>query len=310
MSAPTKIKLNTIIEERVNELIEETVRYEVSQYTHIMTKRVSEQIEGLLHRIITQQIKKVDFPQGSIHHTSINFTGFGKEMIHNIEETNLPGVEDFSKKVELTLIENGVVVENTLFAKNIEAENIILSENFYNKIEERVKNIIPDVPNIDHLNKGYKDLQNKINQKTKEISVNQLEVSGESILSDVLYTTPGNKRVGINTMEPGSALTVWDQEAEVSIGKHEANTSFIGTTRNQNLNIVTNNKTAIGIDKNGTVSIDKIRLLGRDIGESDNVPGHKGSHGDIYLNKNIQQGTPIGWICIEGTKWSAFGNVE
>ena len=111
-------------------------------------------------------------------------------------------------------------------------------------------------------------------------------------------------------MEPGSALTVWDQEAEVSIGKHEANTSFIGTTRNQNLNIVTNNKTPIGIAKNGTVSIDKIRLLGRDIGESDNLPGHKGAHGDIYLNKNVQQGTPIGWVCIEGTKWSAFGNVE
>ena len=50
----------------------------------------------------------------------------------------------------------------------------------------------------------------------------ELEVTGESLLSDVLYTTPGNRRVGINTMDPSDASTVWDQETEIVIGKHKA----------------------------------------------------------------------------------------
>ena len=40
----------------------------------------------------------------------------------------------------------------------------------------------------------------------------ELQVSGESLLSGSLYTT--QKRVGINTIEPASALSIWDQEIE------------------------------------------------------------------------------------------------
>ncbi len=309
MSNSTRVNLKSSIEERVNELIEETVKNEVSQYTHLLTKRVTERIDQLLDNILTKQITQLNFPQASIPHKSIDFTDFSKDFISDIDEMFIPGIEDFSKKVELTLIENGVVVENTLFAKNIEAENIELSDKVLSRLEERFRTIIPEIPDIEHLNQCCREVKEKLSHKDTEISIHELEVTGESILSDVLYTTPGNKRVGINTMEPSAALTVYDQEAEVSFGRFQNNESFIGTTNKQKLNIVANKRVAIGVDPDGCVTIKKLKLFEREISQSNNVPGHAGTRGDIYLNKKVRTGEPVGWVCLEGTKWAPFGTV-
>ena len=138
----------------------------------------------------------------------------------------------------------------------------------------------------------------------------ELDVAGEAYLSGVLYTTPGNKRVGINTMDPSDALCVWDQEAEVVIGKHANQEGYIGTRRRQALNIGSNNNVGIKISPQGEVEINKLNLCGRTIGTSDHVPGEAAKQGDIKLNTRPQNGQPVGWVCIDGNRWSAFGIIE
>jgi hypothetical protein len=126
----------------------------------------------------------------------------------------------------------------------------------------------------------------------------------------VLYTTPGNKRVGINTMEPSDALTVWDQETEVVIGKHASQEGYIGTRRRQDLNIGANNKVGLKIRSDGTVSMDKLELLGRTIGSSKTIPGHAAKKGDIVLNDNPAVGGYVGWVCLDGIRWAGYGKIE
>jgi len=154
------------------------------------------------------------------------------------------------------------------------------------------------------------EMDAKIQVNAARNQLNELEVSGEALLSDVLYTTPGNKRVGINTMEPSDALTVWDQETEVVIGKHASQEGYIGTRRRQDLNIGANNKVGIKVRSDGTVSMDKLELLGRTISSGKSIPGHAAKKGDIVLNDNPTVGGYVGWVCLDGIRWAGYGKID
>ena len=182
-----------------------------------------------------------------------------------------------------------------------------------NKITDRVIASLPAVDKIE-----VKDYAPDISRLEKQISdaatrshhLKELEVSGEALLSDVLYTTPGNRRVGINTMEPSDALTVWDNEVEIVVGKHKVQEGYIGTRRRQTVNIGANNKVGVTVNSEGVVGIDKLQLMGRTISDSDTVPGHAARRGDLVLNNNVKQGDYIGWVCLDGLRWAGFGKVE
>jgi hypothetical protein len=154
------------------------------------------------------------------------------------------------------------------------------------------------------------EIEARISVNEKRNNLNELEVSGEALLSDVLYTTPGNKRVGINTLDPSDALTVWDQECEVVIGKHASQEGYIGTRRRQDLNIGANNAVGLKIRSDGTVVLDKLELQGKVISSSGSIPGHAAKRGDIVLNTKPVQGGYIGWVCLDGLKWTGFGKIE
>jgi hypothetical protein len=154
------------------------------------------------------------------------------------------------------------------------------------------------------------EMDAKIQVNAARNQLNELEVSGEAMLSDVLYTTPGNKRVGINTMEPSDALTVWDQETEVVIGKHKTQEGYIGTRRRQDLNIGANNQVGITVRSDGTVALNKLELQGKVISSGDTIPGHAAKRGDIVLNTKPAVGGYIGWVCLDGLRWAGFGKIE
>ena len=229
----------------------------------------------------------------------------------------LSSIEDLGTSVELTVLDGAVVIENkiitnTVKAQDIETHNI---KTKYLEVGDLFKNSIADyvigrLPKSDttELDNKITELREQIN--TRKNSFRELEVTGEAVLSDVLYTTPGNRRVGINTMEPSDALTVWDSEVEVVVGKHKAQEGYIGTRRRQELNIGANNKVGIVIKNDGTVAIDKLQLLNRTISENETVPGFAAKRGDIVLNSNPQPGTFVGWVCIDGIRWAGFGRIE
>ena len=216
---------------------------------------------------------------------------------------------------------DAVVVENKIITNQINT-NTVVTDNLITKdidttqpwVSALKKDFIESIPKP----AAPKDWSFKVAEMEARIKVNeergghlkQLEVSGEALLSDVLYTTPGNNRVGINTMEPSDALTVWDQEAEVVIGKHKKQEGYIGTRRRQSINIGANNKVGVTITSEGTVIIDKLQLQGKIISSSRDVPNHASKQGDIVFNTNPQVGKYIGWVCLDGIRWAGFGKIE
>jgi len=136
-------------------------------------------------------------------------------------------------------------------------------------------------------------------------NLKKLTVLGEADFNNTVFVA--NKRLGINTREPNSVLSIWDEECEVSIGKHSEQTSFIGSTRKQNLKIGVNNKGAITIDNTGLVTIDQLQVGKQKISHGSDVPGYSGTKGDIVFNINVGPKNPVfAWMCVGGFNWVAL----
>jgi len=312
----TRVQLKHSLEQRVEELIEETVRHAVGNYAHLIQKSVSQRFDQLIEQVVRKAISEIKFPQASINHSAIDFTGCNINRLEGVDTLRISGIESFAKDVQLTVLEDNVVVENKLVADSISVDNLNVNNLTVKHLELDAEtyagikhDILVSVPVPRSYDEDIQRLETKLSQ-SKAGSFNELEVSGETLLSDVLYTTPGNRRVGINTMDPSDALTVWDQETEVVIGKHKAQEGYIGTRRRQDINIGANNKVGITVRSDGSVAINKLELLGRTIGESSSVPGHAAKKGDIVLNNKPEVGNPIGWVCLDGIRWSGFGVVQ
>jgi hypothetical protein len=111
-------------------------------------------------------------------------------------------------------------------------------------------------------------------------------------------------------MDPSDALTVWDNETEVVIGKHKAHEGYIGSRRRQDINIGANNKVGIVVRSDGSVVIDKLVLIEIEISTGNSIPGTAAKRGDIVLNTSPDIGKFVGWVCIDGIRWAGFGRIE
>jgi hypothetical protein len=132
--------------------------------------------------------------------------------------------------------------------------------------------------------------------------LNNLSVKGEAEVNDTLFVV--NKRIGVNTTSPSMALSIWDEEVSIVVGKLKAQTAFIGTSGIQALGIGINKRPEITIHEDGIVSIDKLRVGQNRIKYESELPGYKGVKGDITFNTAITKDSMIfAWVCLGGHKW-------
>lgn len=115
--------------------------------------------------------------------------------------------------------------------------------------------------------------------------------------------TANNTRVGINTDAPTSALSVWDNEVTIDIGKRSQNTAQLGTNKAQDLVLITNNKEQVKIDKDGVTWINKLKVGRNSISHDTTTPGYQGAKGDIVFNTAYVPGGTFAWICLGAFRW-------
>ncbi len=139
-------------------------------------------------------------------------------------------------------------------------------------------------------------------------TIKQLEVTGEAQLCGSFYA--GNKRVGINTTEPAAALSVWDEEIEIVLGKHSSNRSYIGTLRQQEVVLGAHNKQNIILSINGVTAIKTLVADRTKFSSSDKAPNHQSEMGSVCFNTKPDIGLPYGWICLGGARWGIMGLIE
>jgi hypothetical protein len=128
-----------------------------------------------------------------------------------------------------------------------------------------------------------------------------LTATGTVKLGNTVTILP--RRLGINTMEPEMALSIWDEEISVMMGKLSQDRAYIGTGRRQGLAFGIDRKVALEIESSGMVAVKQLRVDRWIIGHDKDLPGYSGTRGDIVFNHDPKPESPFAWICLGGFRW-------
>lgn len=136
----------------------------------------------------------------------------------------------------------------------------------------------------------------------------ELQVKGESLFNNSVYIT--DKRLGINTLEPGAVLAVWDEEVEVQVSKKRKDTAQIGSIRNQTVILSSNNKENITLHTDGSVAVTSLKIGNMQFGSAETAPNYESAKGTVVFNENPSLGGPLGWVSLGGARWANFGIID
>lgn len=267
-----------------------------------------------------------------------------------ISEFSSTGIDDRATNVALTILDTDTVIENNLLTKhltvdgnmtingefivngNVPTESKFYKElisstssstlqkldatlfaNFSNTIFDRIRIEGIDLQKITINNKeilnGNSLGSEIVNSNLQNLGLlKELQVSGESFLSQTLYVT--SKRVGINTVEPGSALSIWDDEIEIVAQKRQKDVGQLGTLRQQKLILSSNNKDNITLEPDGSVRVNEIKMGNLKFTASESPPNFVSERGHVVWNSNPSVGGPLGWICLGAANWANFGIID
>ena len=308
-------------------------------------------VERLINQATVQEtmarLSAIDINPTIKQRVDENMEVFTDSIMKNFTST---GIVDQATKLELTVMDDAVVVESCLTANSVEAVDHV-----------RVKNLIV-TGSVNTDNPSWDSLANEISQKTLDkltdtwnknlveqvalqikengIDFDQIVLNGtkiidgnrltrtvvESNLQSVgvlrTLTVSGeskfnndtlnvlNKRLGINTESPEKALGVWDEEVSVVIGKHKLNQAYIGTNRDQSVAIGVNREPQIEIDTTGLTRIKQLQIGLHKISHATQVPGWSGTRGDIVFNSNPGDDRVFAWVCLGAYKWQTLKSAE
>jgi len=267
-----------------------------------------------------------------------------------IENFSSTGIDDRSTGVALTILDDATVIENNLLTKDLTVEGLVsingnlsingevdrecvfytnliketttsalsnmnrgLFDSFSSLVFDKIKTDGLDLTKI-KLNGADVITDNKlgstiISSNLQHLGVlKELQVSGESLLAETLYVTP--KRVGINTIEPSAALSIWDQEVEIVANKKSAGVGNFGTPRNQKLILTSNNKENITLDTDGSATINDLRIGTMKFTSAAEPPNYVSQRGHVVWNTNPNPGGPMGWVCLGASNWANFGIID
>ena len=259
------------------------------------------------------------------------------------------GIDDQATKIQLTTMDETTVVENILTARelnivdgatinnlavrgSINTDNPawdMLAQNISEKTVASIdatwrERLVAEVTQqIESRGVNFNEVRindqvvvegNKLGEFITESNLRKvgalkdLTVTGKSVLYDTLAVVNG--RVGINTDTPEMALSVWDEEVAVNVGKFKENQAYIGTSRAQGLSLGVNRVPQLDISIDGITTIKQLRVGVHMISHAPTVPGYAGTRGDIVFNSSYQDDRVFAWVCLGAHKWQTLKSAE
>lgn len=320
-------------------------RIDTIDFTQSVTNAVAQQFEAHIERTVWPD-DSINFSAIKQHEISITGDCVSGGIITNFSST---GIDDRATDCKVTILDESTIIENgiittsadikgdvtiegdlilkgTIPSDSLAFKNIVenasvtvknnLNAELFASYSETIFQKIKD-EGID-LNQITMDgeaaiTSNKIGIRITESNlqklgvVRELQTSGETFLSESLYVS--NKRVGVNTIDPGHALSVWDQEVEIVTGKRSQDVGMIGTVRNQDLLITSNNKNNLICKPDGSVCIDNLVVGSTSMISVTSAPNSNSNIGTIAWNQRPEIGQPIGWVSLGGARWAKFGTI-
>jgi hypothetical protein len=292
-----------------------------------MSSRISEQISAVpVASIVAQEVES-------------NMQRWQQQLL---AQTRTHGIKDMASACELVISDGAVVVQAGLAAQDLLVQQDLVTQNLvvkgaintdcqsWNELAQTVadrtqqllgqawqQELVQQVLDLAHDRgidfssvtiKGTPLIQGtQLNPAITESSLQrlgnlqELTVLGSVSLAQTLEAK--NHRVGINTDTPDMALSIWDEEVSISVGKISRDRAWIGSSRNHAVDIGTNRRRAITIEPDGLVVIDRLRLDRWQISFGNSVPNYSGTRGDLVVNHDPKPNSPFAWRCLGGFKW-------
>jgi len=303
-------------------------------------------LEQLVGQAVVQRttvhIGSIDINKVINQRVDENMQNLAQQLSVNFAST---GIEDKATSCQLTVMDDTTVVENQLIAKDlniigstvvndlivqgsINTDNsswdslaAVVSEKTLEKLTDSwTKNLIDQVADqiklsgIDFTDvsiDGNKLLTNGelspavIKSSLQQLgNLTELIVTGPASINETV--TVVKNRLGINTVEPEMALSIWDEEISLIIGKNKTNQAYIGTNRDQGIAIGVNRIPQLEIDNTGLTKIKKLQIGVHCVSFSVEVPGWSGTRGDIVFNANPGVDQVFAWVCLGAYKWQTL----
>jgi hypothetical protein len=340
---------SSIIKTTVDQSVEQIVLSAIDQFGQ--DPEWQARVERMINQTITYEtvahLSAIDIGPAIKQQVNERMETFTKSLLENFTST---GIADQATKCELVIMDDAVVVENCLTAKNIEAvdsmqvQNLVVtgSINTDNKSWDSLASNISE-KTLEQLTTSWKEtLVDQVSTQIKEngIDFEQVRVNGEVVIDKnqltrnivnsslqsvgtlKTLTVSGetklnndtlnvlNKRIGINTDSPEKALGIWDEEVSIVVGKHKLNQAYIGTNREQSVVIGVNREPQIEIDISGLTRIKQLQVGVHKISHATQVPGWSGTRGDIVFNANPAADRVFAWVCLGAYKWQTLKSAE
>ena len=108
-------------------------------------------------------------------------------------------------------------------------------------------------------------------------TLEDLKVSGDASFGEFVFVNSTFNRLGIGTEEPNSAISIIDNNVEITIGSPQYNLATVGTHSNHDLGIVTDNIPRITVRSSGEVQV----------GDANNNSAVMRVYGTIYADNII-----------------------
>ena len=304
-------------------------------------------VDSIVSEIVTFPDHSI--PLNSLNLENLRLTGDSIQggIIQNFGST---GIDDQATACQVTIMDEVTVVENNLLTKDLTVKGTATIEGdlnvtgtipesshlFQSVVAAATNNVRTSLDQV--VFKSYADMVlntiradgldlTKITVNGQEVVngnnlstfitasnlqklgvLQELQVQGESLFADTMYIS--TKRVGINTIEPAQALSIWDQEIEVGVGKQSNNTAIIGTPRNQTLVVSSNGKNNLVLTPDGSATVNKINMGTMSFTVGDAPPSNNQPKGSIVFNSNPSLGGPLGWVSLGDAKWANFGVID
>jgi len=313
----------------------------------VWLEKVERQITQSAADQVVRQFGQIDLNPIIKERVDENMHLFQQGLLKDFAST---GISDQATTCQLTVMDDTTVVENQLTARNVNVVNVAVIQDLVVKGSVNIdNNSWTDLANgisqktLDRLSTDWQTVLtqqvaehikinginfdavtvggeplisgNTLSRTITDTSIQQtgtlrtLDVAGESTFNNQTLNVL-NKRIGVNTLTPEMALSIWDEEVSVVVGKNKANEAYIGTNRAQAVSIGVNRVPQIEINADGLTRIKQLQVGLHRISHATQVPGWSGNKGDIVFNANLGDDRVFAWVCIGAHRWKTLKSAE
>ena len=336
-----KTAIKNTIDVAVEQLVDSSV--EVLGKDPVWLAKIEQQINQAVVNQVVRQFGQIDLNPIIKERVDEHMTAFQQDILDNFAST---GISDQAGSCQLTITDDSTVVNNELTARNLTVGNSAVIKDLVVKGSVNIDNPSWDLladgiseKTINRLSDQWKTLltaQVAEEIRSNGIDFDSVKIDGEPLVSGntlaksitdtnikslgvlTTLTVAGestfnnqtlavlNKRIGVNTVSPEMALSVWDEEVSIVIGKNKANEAYIGTNRAQGVVIGVNRQPQIEITADGLTRIKQLQIGLHRIAHASQVPGYSGTKGDIVFNSDPNDSPIFAWVCIGAHRWKTL----